>query len=47
MDDLGGGVDLGGVHFLTNLWAVHEVVEDLLALLVELLLDEALEGLSW
>jgi len=47
MDNLGGRVNLGGVHFLTNLWAVHEVVEDLLTLLVELLLDETLEGLSW
>lgn len=36
-------------HFLAlaNLRAVHEVVEDLLALLVKLLLDESLEGLSW
>jgi len=45
VDSLRGGVDV--VHFLADFWAVHEIVEDLLALLVELLLDESFEGFSW
>lgn len=44
---VGRGVDLVLVSVFSKLSAVHKVLEDALALLVKLLLDEFLEALSW